>query len=228
MTAISQVTYAFGPGVIGLLRDLSGSYTVPFYACIALELMAAALIMVRARAVVTASVARMERSDIRARMRCGHAVTCAALAMTELQATRCRSSPPVEPPGVHLERAVRFSRPLSSAVPIELDAVLVGIAQIERLADAVVAGAVERDAGGDQPPQRVGERGPGRIEDRGVEEAGGAGRRRMAALALPGVEADMVVIAAGRDEGRLRRSAASARSRARRNRRRERDRGRPP
>ena len=31
-TAIAQVTYAFGPGVIGVLRDLSGSYTVPFYA----------------------------------------------------------------------------------------------------------------------------------------------------------------------------------------------------
>ena len=48
-TAINQVTYAFGPGVIGLLRDLSGSYTLPFYGCIALEVIAAALIMVRGR-----------------------------------------------------------------------------------------------------------------------------------------------------------------------------------
>ena len=46
-TAIAQVTYAFGPGVIGVLRDLSGSYTVPFCACIALELAAAVLIMIR-------------------------------------------------------------------------------------------------------------------------------------------------------------------------------------
>jgi predicted MFS family arabinose efflux permease len=44
-TAISQVTYAFGPGVIGLLRDLSGSYSLPFSGCIALEVAAAALIM---------------------------------------------------------------------------------------------------------------------------------------------------------------------------------------
>lgn len=44
-TAISQVTYAFGPGVIGLLRDLSGSYALPFSGCIALEVIAAALIM---------------------------------------------------------------------------------------------------------------------------------------------------------------------------------------
>jgi cyanate permease len=49
ITAINQVTYAFGPGVIGLLRDLSGSYTLPFYGCIALEITAAALIMVRGR-----------------------------------------------------------------------------------------------------------------------------------------------------------------------------------
>jgi MFS family permease len=47
ITAINQVTYAFGPGVIGLLRDLSGSYALPFYGCIALELAAAMLIMVR-------------------------------------------------------------------------------------------------------------------------------------------------------------------------------------
>jgi predicted MFS family arabinose efflux permease len=47
LTAINQITYAFGPGVVGLLRDLSGSYTLPFYGCIALELTAAALIMMR-------------------------------------------------------------------------------------------------------------------------------------------------------------------------------------
>jgi MFS family permease len=49
VTAINQVTYAFGPGVIGLLRDASGSYTLPFYGCIGLELIAAVLIMVRGR-----------------------------------------------------------------------------------------------------------------------------------------------------------------------------------
>jgi MFS family permease len=49
ITAINQVTYAFGPGVIGLLRDAWGSYALPFYGCIALELIAAVLIMVRGR-----------------------------------------------------------------------------------------------------------------------------------------------------------------------------------
>jgi MFS family permease len=49
ITAINQITYAFGPGIIGLLRDASGSYTLPFYGCIGLELTAAALILVRGR-----------------------------------------------------------------------------------------------------------------------------------------------------------------------------------
>ena len=51
ITAITQVTYAFGPGIIGVLRDISGGYTVPFTLCIALELMAAVLILVRRRSV---------------------------------------------------------------------------------------------------------------------------------------------------------------------------------
>ena len=50
ITAINQVTYAFGPGVVGLLRDLAGSYAMPFYGCIGLELTAAMLIMVRGHA----------------------------------------------------------------------------------------------------------------------------------------------------------------------------------
>jgi predicted MFS family arabinose efflux permease len=53
VTAINQVTYAFGPGVIGLLRDASGSYTLPFYGCIGLELIAAVLILVRGRKMKT-------------------------------------------------------------------------------------------------------------------------------------------------------------------------------
>ncbi|MBR0829259.1 MFS transporter [Bradyrhizobium manausense] len=52
--AINQVTYAFGPGVVGLLRDLSGGYALPFYVCIALEVIAAAMIMVRGRPATTA------------------------------------------------------------------------------------------------------------------------------------------------------------------------------
>jgi predicted MFS family arabinose efflux permease len=52
-TAIAQVTYAFGPAVVGVLRDLYGSYTVPFYGCVALQLTAAVVIMIRGRQATT-------------------------------------------------------------------------------------------------------------------------------------------------------------------------------
>ena len=47
--AICQFTYAFGPGLIGLLRDWSGGYAMPFYVCMVLELIGAAIVMVRGK-----------------------------------------------------------------------------------------------------------------------------------------------------------------------------------
>ena len=45
--AISQFTYAFGPGLLGVMRDVTGSYTAPLVLCAALDLAAAALILFR-------------------------------------------------------------------------------------------------------------------------------------------------------------------------------------
>lgn len=50
VTAICQFTYAFGPGLIGLLRDFFGSYTMPFYVCVSFELIAAAVVLIRRKA----------------------------------------------------------------------------------------------------------------------------------------------------------------------------------
>ena len=44
---ITLPSYAFGPGIVGLLHDASGSYVLPFYGCIVLELIAAILVMIR-------------------------------------------------------------------------------------------------------------------------------------------------------------------------------------
>ena len=52
-----------------------------------------------------------------------------------------------------------------------------------------------------EPAERVGERRAGRVEDGEVVEPGRAGRGRRAAFALPGVQPDVVMVAAGRDEG---------------------------
>jgi MFS family permease len=48
-TGISQITYAFGPGVLGLLRDATGGYTASLGLCIGLNLLAAAIVVRRPR-----------------------------------------------------------------------------------------------------------------------------------------------------------------------------------
>ena len=45
-TAIGQFTYAFGPGLLGLVRDAAGSYAYALALCMMLELVAAATILV--------------------------------------------------------------------------------------------------------------------------------------------------------------------------------------
>jgi MFS family permease len=44
-TAINQFTYAFGPGLLGLVRDLSGTYTASLLLCVALNLVAAVVVV---------------------------------------------------------------------------------------------------------------------------------------------------------------------------------------
>jgi MFS family permease len=46
-TAISQFTYAFGPGLLGVVRDASGGYTASLLVCIALNLTAAFIVLRR-------------------------------------------------------------------------------------------------------------------------------------------------------------------------------------
>src|SRR5262249_10257032 len=45
--AIIQFTYAFGPGVMGVLRDITGGYGAPLAMCIALDIAAVTLISLR-------------------------------------------------------------------------------------------------------------------------------------------------------------------------------------
>lgn len=46
-TAVVQILYAFGPGLLGLLRDASGGYGVPLAVCLALNLAASAVVLRR-------------------------------------------------------------------------------------------------------------------------------------------------------------------------------------
>jgi cyanate permease len=48
-TAIGQFTCVVGPGLIGFVRDLAGGYTAALALCVALEVVAAAVILIRPR-----------------------------------------------------------------------------------------------------------------------------------------------------------------------------------
>lgn len=49
-TAIGQFVYAFGPGALGWLRDVSGGYGLPLVLCVAIDLAAAAVLLRGGRA----------------------------------------------------------------------------------------------------------------------------------------------------------------------------------
>ena len=51
-TGLSQFTYAFGPGLLGVVRDATGGYRPRSPLCIALNLTAAAIVLRRPRAAV--------------------------------------------------------------------------------------------------------------------------------------------------------------------------------
>ena len=46
-TAIGQFTFAWGPGLLGLIRDATGSYAAALVLCMVLDLIAAGIVLVR-------------------------------------------------------------------------------------------------------------------------------------------------------------------------------------
>lgn len=48
-TAVVQIVYAFGPGMLGVLRDAFGGYAVPLAVCLTLNLAASAVVLMRPR-----------------------------------------------------------------------------------------------------------------------------------------------------------------------------------
>lgn len=48
-TAVVQILYAFGPGLLGILRDAFGGYSVPLAVCLGLNLAASVVVLMRPR-----------------------------------------------------------------------------------------------------------------------------------------------------------------------------------
>src|SRR5580704_11246787 len=107
----------------------------------------------------------------------------------------------VEAAGVHGEIAFDVVGPeVARAIPVEFDAVVVGVAEIDGFANAVVGGAFEGNFCGEDAAKGGGEFRARGVDDGGVVEAGGARWRRVAGETFPGVQADVMVIAAGGEE----------------------------
>jgi hypothetical protein len=104
----------------------------------------------------------------------------------------------------HLQATFCIARPqLGRAIAIQLDPIPVRVVEVDRFAHPVVGSAGQRHARVDTAPHSVGEAAAIRVQDRVVVEAGAARGWRRPAGALPGVETDVVVVAAGREECRL-------------------------
>src|SRR5713226_272113 len=107
----------------------------------------------------------------------------------------------VQPLAAEAEVAIFVPGPLIlGAVPGQLQAIAVGISQVQGLVGAVIVDAVKRPPGLGEASKGVTQRGSRRVEDRDVIQAGRAGGRGRAAFRLPRVEAEVVVIAACRQE----------------------------
>jgi cyanate permease len=50
IVAFNQLTFAFGPGVVGVIRDVTGSYTAALLLCILVHSLAAGMVLLRPRA----------------------------------------------------------------------------------------------------------------------------------------------------------------------------------
>src|SRR5687767_12156907 len=121
-------------------------------------------------------------------------------AMRDLRRARCaiclrlaQQILQVERLGDHRERAIRIHRPLlARTVPVQLNPVAIGVGEIDRLADAMIARALKRNLRRDEATQPIGQRRAGRIENRDVIEPGGALWRGWGAFAVPRVQPDVM------------------------------------
>ena len=89
------------------------------------------------------------------------------------------------------------------SVPVKLDTVAVGVIHVNGLANAVVSGAVELVAVCVDAVDGLAEGGASGVDKGDVEETGVARRWGRAVLALPGIEAEVVVIVVKRQEDGL-------------------------
>lgn len=103
---------------------------------------------------------------------------------------------------IHGQLALGIQGPLvPGPVPIEFYAVAIGVIQVDGLRDAMVRGAGKGVFLIYQSADDGGKIFSFRVKDGGMKETGRLVGGRRLALAQPGIQPDMMVIAAGRDKG---------------------------
>lgn len=99
--------------------------------------------------------------------------------------------------GEHGELAVGRARPVVRVpIPIQFHAVVVRIAQVNRLAHPVIRRAFKPDARAQYAAQRIRQRRARGINNRQVVKARRSRRRRCSAQTFPGVQRNVVMVAA--------------------------------
>jgi len=116
-----------------------------------------------------------------------------------------QQSPYIQAMGVHGEVSLFVLWPLiPGSVPVQLDPIAIGIVQVQRFGNAMVAGAGERIFCIDEPLKRDGQVFSFGVKYRGVKESRRLPGGRWLAFAIPCIEPYVMMIAAGRDKGGFR------------------------
>ena len=89
---------------------------------------------------------------------------------------------------------------LARTIPVEFDPVFVRVPEVKSLAHTVVRGAIERNARSPEANQGVRKFSARWIEDCEMIKPGRSWGRRRTAKAFPSIEADVMMITAGRDK----------------------------
>ena len=106
---------------------------------------------------------------------------------------------------VHHQCTVFIPRPVAPrTIPIQFDAVLIWVVEIQRFTDAMIRGAVECNPSLLQSVESVCQCGAIRIQNGDVVQSRGTGRRGPTARALPRVEPNVMVVPTRANESCLR------------------------
>lgn len=101
----------------------------------------------------------------------------------------------------HVQAAIGTVRPLFLwPVPIKLDPVVVGVAEIEGLADAVIRRSIKRNSGINHSTERGCQLRSCWIQNGDMIQPGRARWRRLAPVALPCVQSDVMVVTSRRQK----------------------------